>query len=699
MLETIFVQILNMSITAGIMVLFVMLLRFLLKPMPKIYSYVLWVVVLFRLICPFSFTTDYSLLGMVNAKTAEQGRIEYISVDAPGNKDEAGMSENGAEPDMPMSTEETGILETLNEEQKVKEGFLSGLNAALLIKTGSMIWLLGMVLLAGGSIREFILLKKSLKNAALESENIYCSKNVTTPFTIGIFRPAIILPSNLNVEEKEYILLHEQIHIRRKDHIIRLVSFMLLCIHWFNPLIWAAFFLSEKDMEMSCDEAVVRRLGNEVKKEYSMSLLSLASGQVTFAGSPILFGEGDTKERIKNILNFKEPKKVAGIIAVCICVMAGVVLLANPSKEEKENNTVETENTEIENISAQKEELQEQDIQYADTQSGNMDSENVEQGNDLIIDDIYLINVRSISRSARCIDRYMIPDEEQMKRLGLENAYNEETGMIDESLAFAEDCVFKTNFSMNTVEYEEITFDTFADWISNGDPNRNKTCLAVIEDGLITEIVLKDAYGNFGIRFSEKTKDSSYSDMSEIVKEVDGEDTNMLEIYYTLVYSSLADSSKKWDVVDSEEIEAIEVYTGNIGDGDSGYVIIRNAEGEMLHTEFAHSARAGWNNVYLGSIDGMDYLMTVHIEDRDDFGGYNYEVFRLDKDGEILQIAGSHFEWGDYNIYDDALFKEWAAGLEYYLENSRMILSSQEGEVHTKAKLKEVYNYETLRRQ
>ena len=714
MLENIFMQILNMSITAATMVLVVILLRFLLKPMPKLYSYVLWSVVLFRLVCPFSFTTDYSLLGMMNVKTVEQGRIEYISADALNMSAEMETEKNGVK----GKTEETVIFEEIQESRNTS---FTDFDVKRLIKMGSMIWFFGIIFLIGSNIRKLILLQKCLKTAVWEKENIYYSKITQTPFTIGIWKPKIILPLGLREEEKEYILLHEQIHIQRKDHIIKLVSFVLLCIHWFNPLIWTAFFLSEKDMEMSCDEAVVRKLGNHVKKEYSMSLLSLASGQRIFSGALVLFGEGDTKERIKNVLNFKEPKKFAGIIAVSICVMAGVFLLANPSKEKSENNTVKTENTEIENISGQKEELKEQDIQNMDMQKENVDNDNVEEGKNLIIDNIYMINVRSISRSARCIDRYTIPDEGQMKEMGLESAYNEETGMIEEPLAFAQDCVFKTNFSMNTVVYEEVSFDTFADFIGSGDANRNKPCMVVLEDGLITQIILKSAYWNFGIYFSEKIKYDDYADMVEIVKEMEGSDTNMLEKYYKLVYSSLADSSKKWDVVEHSTHEErksavmnrteesseegrknnrsyIEVYTGNIGDGDSGYVFVKNADGKILHSEFAHIARAGWNNIYLGSIEGSDYLMTFHHEDRDDFGGYSYEVFRVDENGEIMQIAGSSFEWGGTYTYDDELFRQWVEGLEYYMENSRLILSSQEGEVHTKAKSEEVYNYETLRR-
>ncbi len=691
MLEKIFIDVLNMSITASIVILFIIVLRFFLKPMPKIYSYLLWSIVLFRLLCPISFTTNYSLLGLLNNSVVEveQGKIEYISKNLLENLNEAQTSKNNTK----MNKEhkkETNKLDVSNKLSKITKLFFDNYSINIWIKIGIIIWFFGIVFLGINSIRKYILLKKHLKEAIFEKENIYFLKTATTPFTIGFFKPIIILPMYLNEKEKEYIIVHEQIHIRRKDHIIRMISFLLVCIHWFNPFIWCAFFLSGIDMEMSCDEAVVKKYGNVIRKQYSMSLLSLSSGEQIRNGMVLSFGEGDTKERIKNILNFKQPKKITNIITICICILAGVFLLANPILEKNKSN-VEIYNYEVEN-------------KNINSQNSNTFSDN----NTLAEKVNFLYHIYSISRSAKCIDRYKIPSEEDIKQLELEDAYNEETGMIDESLIFAENCVFKINYSMNTIEYEESSFDTFADIIGECNPNLNKPCIVTIEkeNRLVTEVILVDAYVNYGIGFSEKTKDTSYMDMVEIVKEVDGMDSDMLEKYYTLTYSSLLDSSKVWDVVENEtynerigvneEIEAIEVYTGSIGDGDSGYVIIRNTKGEIIHTEFVHTARAGWNNIYLGSIDGMDYLMTVHIEDRDNFGEYRYEVFRLDKDGLIVQIAGSRFSFGDYYIYDDDLFKEWVTGLEYYLENSHLILSSQEGEIHTKEK--EVYNYETLRR-
>lgn len=150
-------------------------------------------------------------------------------------------------------------------------------------------------------------LTKKLKNAVHDRDNIYLSDQIDTAFVLGAFRPKIYLPSYLGDTQRDYILLHEQTHIRRLDHMVKLAGFFVLLLHWFNPLVWIAFYASGKDMEMSCDEAVVKKLGNGVKKDYSTSLLSLATGRKIVGGTPLAFGEGDTRGRIKNVLNYKKP--------------------------------------------------------------------------------------------------------------------------------------------------------------------------------------------------------------------------------------------------------------------------------------------------------------------------------------------------------------------------------------------------------
>ena len=150
---------------------------------------------------------------------------------------------------------------------------------------------------------------------------------------MGVFRPKIYLPSNLNDTEQSYILLHEQTHIKRFDHIIKLISFFVLCVHWFNPLVWVAFYLSGKDIEMSCDESVIKRLGNEVKKDYSTSLLTLATGRRIVGGTPLAFGEGDTKVRVKNVLNYKKLAFWMIVVSIIAIVIAIITLTTNPKEK------------------------------------------------------------------------------------------------------------------------------------------------------------------------------------------------------------------------------------------------------------------------------------------------------------------------------------------------------------------------------
>jgi hypothetical protein len=172
-------------------------------------------------------------------------------------------------------------------------------------------------------------------------------------------------------------------------------------------------------------------------------------------------------------------------------------------------------------------------------------------------------------------------------------------------------------------------------------------------------------------------------------------DEEALDTFYSLA------KTVQSDVGDGNGTETIEVYTGNLGDGDSGFVQVKNDRGELLYSEGAHCARAGWNNIYLGEKDGTAYLMTLHIEDRDTYGSYGYQVFRIGENGQVLQIAGSDFEFdADRITYDDSLFHEWADMMSGYLENCQLLLSTQEGELSTQqASPAELYNYETLRRE
>ena len=310
MLDRIFLQVLNMSFTGGIIILFVLLARLVLRRAPKVFSYALWAVVLFRLVCPFSFESVFSLLP-VNAKPIP---------------DDILLSQT------PQIT--TGIAfvnRAVNNSLPAPDVAASVNPLQIWVSISSYLWLLGIAVLLIYSIVSLIKLQRRLKGATLERDNIYLSDTIDTPFVMGFVRPKIYLPSTLGEEEKQYIILHEQTHIKRLDHVVKILSFFVLCLHWFNPLIWVAFFLSGKDMEMSCDEAVIKELGTEVKKDYSSSLLTLSTGRRIVGGTPLAFGEGDTKGRIKNVLNYKQPAFWVVVVAVISVVALCVGLAANPA--------------------------------------------------------------------------------------------------------------------------------------------------------------------------------------------------------------------------------------------------------------------------------------------------------------------------------------------------------------------------------
>ena len=202
------------------------------------------------------------------------------------------------------------------------------------LSIGSMVWVMGIVFMLSDSLVSLLSFRKKLENVIPYKNNVFLSDKIDTAFVFGALRPKIYLPDSLPHGQREHILLHEQIHMKRFDHLIKLISFFVLCLHWFNPLAWFAFFACSKDMEMSRDEAVVNKLGSDIKKDYSTALLTLATGRRIVGGTPLAFGEGDTKEPIKNVLSYKKP--VFGVVLVTavavICVIVGLIL--NPKDED-----------------------------------------------------------------------------------------------------------------------------------------------------------------------------------------------------------------------------------------------------------------------------------------------------------------------------------------------------------------------------
>ena len=366
MLGKLFLQILNMSLTAGVMILAVVLIRLLLRKAPKIFSYCIWAVVLFRLICPVSFYSPISLLGTLGAETSKQGSMTYISEDF--------LRESGAQRGMTYPEEgdvsswhqalgaidgrmqQEGIEQTLEKTVGDMLAWLRSVNLqdifwpaefSTAMKVSTLIWIMGILGFAVYSMVSIRKWKSSLRYAREETRKgnirVFHTGKVTIPFVTGLFRPRIYLPENMEQHELSYVLLHERVHIKRGDHVWRILAYAALCLHWFNPLVWAAFLLSERDMEMSCDETVIRKVGSHIKKEYSTSLLTMSAGSRRRHGLSPAFAEGDTGSRIRNVLRYKKPAVILVGAAVVISVLAAVFLLGNPENAPQDDQVQDIE--------------------------------------------------------------------------------------------------------------------------------------------------------------------------------------------------------------------------------------------------------------------------------------------------------------------------------------------------------------------
>ena len=319
-------KLLNMSVTASIAIVCVLVLRLLLKKAPKVISYVLWAVVLFRLLCPVSIASGFSLFGLMNA---------------PMEQTAAGASIIQYVPEDMIHTEVPGILlpipgasETIENTLTQDEEQLASDSIETYVIIGTSIWFTGIFVMATYSVVSCLRLRRRLVIVSPLRDNIYLADEITTPFVMGVLKPKIYLPSDMDEHQQSYIIFHEQHHIRRGDHIIKALACIALIIHWFNPLVWVAFICSNKDMEMSCDEAVVKKMGGGILADYTASLLSLATGKTIIAGGPLAFGEGDTKGRIKNLAHWKSPALWIVLMSVIACVALGIGLLTNPENED-----------------------------------------------------------------------------------------------------------------------------------------------------------------------------------------------------------------------------------------------------------------------------------------------------------------------------------------------------------------------------
>lgn len=306
-----FLTVVNMSISASWIVLAVLVLRLLLKKAPKWISVLLWAIVAVRLVCPFTVESIMSLIPSAETISPEimYDKTPEINTGVPVINGVINPAIGGSFTPMPGAS-------------------ANPLQAWIPVL--AFVWGIGMFLLFVYTVVSYWRVKRKIGTAVLFRDNIYQSENVVSPFVLGIVKPRIYLPFHMNEQDMEHVVAHEQAHIRRKDHWWKPLGFLILTLHWFNPLMWLGYVLLCRDIELACDEKVVKEFDTAQRADYSQALLACSVNRRMIAACPLAFGEVGVKERVKSVLNYKKPAFWIIVTAIVASAVLAVCFLTSP---------------------------------------------------------------------------------------------------------------------------------------------------------------------------------------------------------------------------------------------------------------------------------------------------------------------------------------------------------------------------------
>ncbi len=304
-MTAVFLYVVNASLAGGIAILAVTVMRLFLRKAPKRWSYLLWIAPALRLFWPVGITVPFSLFSVPVKGT---GAFTTLDFGTAVQEALAGSPVSEASGTLPLASQTETIL--------------------------SIVWGAGVLVIITIGILQYLSVRRRVTDAVIMATGIYESDRIDSPFILGIWRPRIYLPVGLQENTLEYVLAHEQIHLTRKDHWFKLLAAFLVAIHWFNPLVWTAFYLMSHDMEMSCDEAVLRKShahsASPTAKAYGEALLSIASREGRNAPILLAFGESAVKKRILNVLQWKRSGKRMSAVLALLCVLFVIGCMVNP---------------------------------------------------------------------------------------------------------------------------------------------------------------------------------------------------------------------------------------------------------------------------------------------------------------------------------------------------------------------------------
>lgn len=306
-----FLHVVNLSISASWLILAVLLARVVMRRAPKWAHVLLWGLVGIRLVCPISLESIWSLIP-----SAQTISPTLLTDSTP--------------------TVQTGfptLNQTINPVLSQAAAATPDATPNLLeiwLPTLASLWVLGMVVWMGYAAVGYLHLRRSLSNAVEVEDHIFQSPAAHVPFVLGLFHPNIYLPHSMDPDTLSHVIAHEQAHLKRRDHWWKALGFLLLCIHWFNPLVWVAYGTFCRDVELACDEAVVKHLDHQARADYSQALLLCSVGRASWKAGPLCFGEVGVKHRVKAVLRYRRPALTTVAASVLLCALVGVAFLTNP---------------------------------------------------------------------------------------------------------------------------------------------------------------------------------------------------------------------------------------------------------------------------------------------------------------------------------------------------------------------------------
>ncbi len=317
-MTNVFISVVNMSITASILVLLVFFLRLVLKRAPRWISVLLWGLVAVRLVCPITFESPVSMMPdrewveLSDTQDTYYDRIISDEINSPTNSENISVVYTETEPEITV-------------QKTLPTSFYL-----------SIAWLFGIALMLLYTLISYLALYVRVRCATRLRENIFQSENVSSPFVLGVIKPRIYLPFSMDNNALEYVIAHERAHIRRCDHYWKPLGFLLLSVHWFNPIMWLAYILFCRDIESACDERVVKGMNTLERADYSEALLLCSIKKRSISACPLAFGETGIKSRIKSVLSYKKPAFWVVLGSLILCIAASVVFLTDPVRSNEE---------------------------------------------------------------------------------------------------------------------------------------------------------------------------------------------------------------------------------------------------------------------------------------------------------------------------------------------------------------------------